>query len=183
MNESYEIYATRAESGEPATLGRLSSPVAQSTEHRPHTSDPTEEFGDQEYSARMGSRNTGNQKTVLYVDDNPRALRVLKSVLAGCGYKVVIAGNAGKASERMGRKAFDLVLLTYRLPRTISFKLAREIKRLSPGTPIILVSGHNLLAPEELTYVDACVGRRDSRQLADQDAATDRQDMRSVPLF
>jgi hypothetical protein len=64
-----------------------------------------------------------------------------------------------------------------------SFKLAREIKRLSPGTPIILVSGHNLLAPEELTYVDACVGRRDSRQLADQDAATDRQDMRSVPLF
>ena len=51
---------------------------------------------------------------------------MLKSVLAGCGYKVVIAGNAGKASERMGRKAFDLVLLTYRLPRMNSFKLARE---------------------------------------------------------
>jgi hypothetical protein len=35
MNESYETYATRAESGEPATLGRLSLPVAQSAEHRP----------------------------------------------------------------------------------------------------------------------------------------------------
>ena len=159
MNESYETYATRAESGEPATLGRLSLPVAQSVEHRPRTSDPTEEFGDQEYSARMGSRNTGNQETVLYVDDNPRALRVLTSVLAGCGYKVVIACNAGEASERIERNAFDLVLLTYRLPRIISFKLAQEIKRLSPGTPIILVSGHTLLAPEGLTYVDAYVGR------------------------
>lgn len=41
----------------------------------------------------------------------------------------------------------------------ISFKLARETKRLSPGTPIILISGHTLLVPEELTYVDAYVGK------------------------
>jgi CheY-like chemotaxis protein len=100
-----------------------------------------------------------NRQTVFYVDDNPRTLRVLTSVLEGCGYQVVIASNAGEALERMERKAVDLVLLTYRLPRMISFKLAREIKRLSPGTPIILVCGHTLLAPEELTYIDAYVGK------------------------
>ncbi len=107
----------------------------------------------------MESRKTRSQQTVFYVNDNPKALRVLTSVLEGCGYKVMTACNAGDALERMERNAFDLVLLTYRLPRLISFRLARNIKRLSPGTPIILVSGHTLLAPEELTYVDAYVGR------------------------
>jgi CheY-like chemotaxis protein len=68
---------------------------------------------------------------------------------------MVIACNTGEALERMERNAFGLVLLTYRLPRMISFKLAREIKRFSPGTPIILVSGHALVAPEELTCMDA----------------------------
>jgi CheY-like chemotaxis protein len=72
---------------------------------------------------------------------------------------MVIACHASEALERMERHAFGLVLLAFRLPRMISFKLARQIKRLSPGTPIILVSGHTLLAPEELTYVDAYVGK------------------------
>jgi CheY-like chemotaxis protein len=99
-----------------------------------------------------------NPRTVFYVDDNPKALRVLTSVLEGCGYKVVTACNSGEALERMERNAFDLVLLTYRLPRMIGFKLAREIKRFRPGTPIVLLSGYTLFAPEELTYVDAYVG-------------------------
>ena len=106
-----------------------------------------------------GKRKTTNRQTVFYVNDNPKALRVLTSVLEGCGLKVVTACNAGDALERMEQSAFNLVLLTYRLPRMISFKWAREIKRRSPGTPIILVSGHTLLAPDELTYVDAYVGK------------------------
>lgn len=96
-----------------------------------------------------------NPWTVFYVDGNPKALRVLTSVLEGCGYKVVTAYNFGEALERMERSAFDLVLLTYRLPRMIGVKLAREIKRFRPGTPIVLLSGYTLFAPEELTYVDA----------------------------
>lgn len=40
----------------------------------------------------------------------------------------------------------------------IDFKLL-EIDRLSPGTPVIVVSGYNLLAPEELPYVSAYAGK------------------------
>src|SRR5258708_203329 len=122
-------------------------------------SDPTEELSDQEYSATRGGPTETKRQPIFYVDDNPRALRVLTSVLEGCGYKMLIARNASEALERMEQNAFGLVLLTYRAPRMISFKLAREIKRLSPGTPIILVSGHTLVAPEELTHVDAYVGK------------------------
>jgi CheY-like chemotaxis protein len=122
-------------------------------------SDLTEELSAQEYSATSGGPTITKRQTVFYVDDNPRALRVLTSVLEGCGFKMLIACSTGEALERMEQSAFGLVLLTYRLPRMISFKLARGIKRLSPGTPIILLSGHTLVAPEELTYVDAYVGK------------------------
>ena len=57
------------------------------------------------------------------MDDNPRALRLLTSVLEGCGYKVVTACNADQVLERLARPAFDLVLLTYRLSRAISFQI------------------------------------------------------------
>ena len=100
-----------------------------------------------------------NQRTVFYMDDNPKSLRLLTSVLEGCGYKVVTACNAGDAFEQIEQTTFDLVLLAYRLPRMISLKLAREIKRLSPGTPVVLISGYALFAPEELSYVDVYVGK------------------------
>ena len=99
------------------------------------------------------------QRTVFYVDDSPKALRMLTSVLEGCGYKVVSAATAREASESMEQITFDLILLAYRLPRMISFKLARDIKRRSPGTPVILISGHTLWEPEELTHVDAYIGK------------------------
>src|SRR5258708_601542 len=159
MNELYQTCATRAESRKPTTQEILIASLPQRDAPRPHMSDLTEELGDQEYSATRGGPTITKRQTVFYIDDNPRALRVLTSVLEGRGYKMVIACNTGEALERMERNAFGLVLLTYRLPRMISFKLAREIKRLSPGTPIILVSGHTLMAPEEFAYIDAYVGK------------------------
>jgi CheY-like chemotaxis protein len=104
-------------------------------------------------------RKTRKPPTIFYVDDNPRALRMLTSVLEGCGYKVVTAGAAREALERMEQNTFDLILLAYRLPRMIGFKVAWDLKRRSPGTPVILISGRTLWKPEELTHVDAFVGR------------------------
>jgi CheY-like chemotaxis protein len=105
------------------------------------------------------SRKTKKQPSIFYADDNPRALRVLTSVLEGCGYKVIAAGTAREALESMEQNTFDLILLAYRLPRMISFRVARDLKRRSPGTPVILISGHTLWEPEELTHVDAYVGK------------------------
>jgi CheY-like chemotaxis protein len=105
------------------------------------------------------SRKTKKQPSIFYGDDNPRALRVLTSVLEGCGYKVIAAGTAREALESMEQNTFDLILLAYRLPRMIGFRVARDLKRRSPGTPVILISGHTLWEPEELTHVDAYVGK------------------------
>jgi CheY-like chemotaxis protein len=104
------------------------------------------------------ARRLTNQCTVLFVDDNPKAQRVLTFALEGNGYRVETASN-GKALERMKRTSSDLVLLTYRLPQMMSSTLPREIKQINPDIPIILLSGHTLLPSEEMTHVNAHVGK------------------------
>jgi CheY-like chemotaxis protein len=83
---------------------------------------------------------------------------MLASVLEGSGYKVVTTCNSDEAFQQMEETGFDLVLLAYRLPRITCFKLARLAKRLNAETPVVLISGYSIFAPEELTYVDAYVG-------------------------
>lgn len=104
------------------------------------------------------ARRATNQRTVLYVDDNPKAQRMLTFALVWTGYKVVTACN-GEALERMRQTSSDLVLVAYRMPQMIGSKLPREIKHINPDIPIILVSGHTLLPAEEMTYVNAYVGK------------------------
>jgi CheY-like chemotaxis protein len=106
---------------------------------------------------REQARRRKNQRTVFYVDDNPKALRILTFALEWAGYNVVTACNA-EALERMKQTSSDLVLLAYRTPQMIGSKLTRDIKQLNPDIPILLISGHRLLASEELTYVNAYVG-------------------------
>jgi CheY-like chemotaxis protein len=106
---------------------------------------------------REQARGRTNQRTVFYVDDNPKALRILTFALEWAGYKVVTACNA-EALERMKQTSSDLVLLAYRRPQMAGSKLTRDIKQLNPDVPIVLISGHTLLASEELTYVNAYVG-------------------------
>jgi CheY-like chemotaxis protein len=106
---------------------------------------------------REQARRRTNQRTVFYVDDNPKALRILTFALEWAGYKVITACNA-EALERMKQTSSDLVLLAYRTPQMIGSKLTRDIKQLNPDIPILLISGHTLLASEELIYVNAYVG-------------------------
>jgi CheY-like chemotaxis protein len=91
------------------------------------------------------------------VDDNPKAVKILTLVLEWAGYEVVTARNAD-ALERMKHTSSDLVLLAYRTPHMIGSKLTRDIKLLNPDIPILLISGHTVLASEELTYINAYVG-------------------------
>ncbi len=101
---------------------------------------------------------TTNQRTVLYVDDSPRAQRMLTFALEWAGYKVVTACNS-EALERMKQTLSDLELLAYRMPEMIGSKLPGEMRQIYPDIPIILVSGHTLLPSEEMTYVNSYVGK------------------------
>jgi CheY-like chemotaxis protein len=148
-----------AESGKTTNPGDIYLPCARSPDQPPTRVDPDEDSGNRKFHTGGGRWKTGNQRTVLYVDDNPKAVRMLKFVIEGSGYKVVTARDAGEALERMQQSGCDLVLVNYRMLKMIGSDPILAIKRFSPGTPVVLISGYALLPPQELSRVDAHVGK------------------------
>jgi two-component system, cell cycle sensor histidine kinase and response regulator CckA len=86
--------------------------------------------------------------TVLVVDDEPAVLQFICHALDAYGYKAVPAADARQALEavRNAGPVFDLVLSDVVMPGMHGPELAREIKRLSPATSILLMSGNAGLA-------------------------------------
>ena len=118
--------------------------------------------------------------TVLYVNDNPKSLRLLASILEDCGFTVKTAAAPWAAIELIHTHSLDLALLNYQLPDMTGAQLAQEIRGLDSSLPIILMSGLPSLSAGELAYVDAHIGRNSSiedlthlmRELVNQDRAT-----------
>ena len=96
--------------------------------------------------------------TVLYVDDNPRSSRLLTGVLEQSGFRVIAKNDPAEALALFRRRSFDLTLLDYEMPVMNGAHLAREIKLLTPGMPVVLISGRTQIAPAELEFVDAHFG-------------------------
>ena len=157
MNHFHLTEKAMAESGKTTNTGDIDLPYARSADLPPTSVDPDEDSGNRKSPTGGGRWKTGNQRTVLYVDDNPKAVRMLKFVIEGSGYKVVTARDAGEALERMQQSGSDLVLVNYRMLKMIGSDPILAVKRFSPGTPIVLISGYALLPPQELSRVDAHV--------------------------
>jgi CheY-like chemotaxis protein len=96
--------------------------------------------------------------TILYVDDNPRSSRLLAGVLEQCGFHVTAKTDPADAIALCKRATFDLALLDYEMPAMSGSQLAREIKSLIAGLPIILLSGRAELPAPDLEFVDAHFG-------------------------
>jgi len=159
MNDFRVPEKAMAESGKTTNTGHINAPYARSADEPPTRVDPDEDSGNLKFHTGGRRWKTGNQRTVLYVDDNPKAVRMLKFVIEGSGYKVLAARDAGEALEQMQQSGCDLILVNYRMLKMIGSDPILAIKRFSPGTPIVLISGYALLPPQELSHVDAHVGK------------------------
>jgi len=96
--------------------------------------------------------------TVLYVDDNPKSNRLLAGVLEECGFRMISKTDPLEALALCGRTSFDLALLDYEMPVMNGAQLAREIKRMMPEVPIVLISGRTSIPRAELEFVEAHFG-------------------------
>ncbi len=81
------------------------------------------------------------KKTILCVDDNEQALSIRKMMLETRGYRVLACNNGEQALEAFRRGGIDLVLTDLIMPGVDGSRLIEEIKRLSPQTPAVLISG------------------------------------------
>lgn len=112
---------------------RLLFPLADTAAGRSATADHPAEY-------------RGQPLRILYIDDEPMLREGVKAVLEGDGHTVTCAGDGAagvealRAAQRRG-VPFQMVVTDLGMPRMDGREVAWEVKRLSPGTPVILLSG------------------------------------------
>ncbi len=80
---------------------------------------------------------------VLLIDDNPVQLRVRETVLRGAGFQVSIATTAESALAvlRTAGKKFGVIVTDHVLPGKSGADFVRELRKVDPTTPVVVVSG------------------------------------------
>lgn len=80
------------------------------------------------------------EQTILIVDDDPKIRTLLRNVFQDDGFRVLEADNSEKALQIVMEKPVSLVTLDIHLGAEDGFDLAREIRRVSKVS-IIMVTG------------------------------------------
>ncbi len=81
-------------------------------------------------------------RSVLLVEDHEGTRITLAGVVEREGCKVTSVASAGAAREKIRDEEFDLVITDLRLPDGDGMEILEETKRLSAGSPVIIITGH-----------------------------------------
>jgi DNA-binding response OmpR family regulator len=105
---------------------------------------------------------------ILCIDDDRQVREALKEMLVQNGHQVQTCADGEEAlavfqsSMAPGKGGFDLVITDLGMPHMDGKVLARKVKELSPGTPVILLSGWGNfmnLNGERPEYIDCLMGK------------------------
>ncbi|HUJ70688.1 MAG TPA: ATP-binding protein [Verrucomicrobiae bacterium] len=78
---------------------------------------------------------------VLVVEDEPQVRDIEAEYLRGDGHAVETAENGRQALERFKHGQFDVVVADRAMPEMNGDRMTAAIKQMSPGTPILMVTG------------------------------------------
>ncbi|HZQ21278.1 MAG TPA: response regulator [Terriglobales bacterium] len=92
--------------------------------------------------------------TVLCVDDEDGQLKVRKLLLESQGYRVLTATSGAEGISLFRSDHIDAVVLDYWMAGMTGVAVARELKKTSPNTPIIILSAYVQLPDEALGVAD-----------------------------
>jgi PAS domain S-box-containing protein len=100
---------------------------------------------------------------VLCVDDEPSGLNLRQLILERKGYVVSTARTASEGLAFFKARDFDLVVTDHLLGRDTGTAMAKEMKRLRPFVPIIVLSG-TTDTPEGIEIADAFLSKAEGPQ-------------------
>lgn len=78
---------------------------------------------------------------ILVVDDDALVRWSLERSLAGAGHQVMTATDGLDAVTRLDEGSFDIVITDMQMPRMGGGELLSEVKKRSPATQVIILSG------------------------------------------
>ncbi|MCH2204613.1 MAG: response regulator [Lentisphaerales bacterium] len=96
---------------------------------------------------------------ILIVDDEPQIQMLISAILEEKGYKTEICDSGEKALKMMEDIEFNLVLLDLNLPGLNGIEVSEKIKKNSPNTPIIFITG--LTTAEAMSLEAECKSKDD----------------------
>jgi len=79
---------------------------------------------------------------LILAEDEPHAAEAVADYLARKGYRLSVASDGLAALERHREDPADLVITDVRMPKLGGLELIRELRRDTPGLPVVLMSGH-----------------------------------------
>ena len=79
---------------------------------------------------------------ILVVDDTPKNIQVISSVLQAQGYSIGFATNGKKALESVGKNNFDLILMDVMMPEMDGFEACKILKSdaATASIPLIFIT-------------------------------------------
>jgi DNA-binding NtrC family response regulator len=85
-----------------------------------------------------------NSFKILVVDDNRSLADALADVFEAKGYQPTLAFDGVQAVEKVKEAAFDCVLMDIKMPRMSGVDAFKEIKKIAPSTPVILMTAYSV---------------------------------------
>jgi CheY-like chemotaxis protein len=119
----------------------------------PRVDQPAETLDAEKTSDRV-QRGT---ETVLLVEDEPQLRQLTSSVLAHCGYKMLVAGGPeeGLAIFKANLRDIRLLITDVVMPGMNGRQLAAEILKVSPKVQVLYISGYTSNAIVHYGVLDA----------------------------
>lgn len=96
---------------------------------------------------------------VLCIDDNQDVLECERAFLETFGYAVLTAPSGDKGLELASIYSIDVVVLDYFMPKMNGHQVARELRRLRPQAPIILLTDGQGVPEPAMSLADALVAK------------------------
>ena len=100
------------------------------------------------------------KNNILYIEDNPDNMLLVKRVLVASGYTVLEAENGLKGVDTAENQDVDLILLDINLPDIDGYEVARRLrsssKRILSSTPIIAITANALKGDAEKALDAGC---------------------------
>ena len=86
--------------------------------------------------------NAHTSARILVVDDDDDVRIAAAAIIEELGYSVVAVDRAPEALDLIRDQRFDLVITDVMMPVMNGVELAREVKRLRPGVPVLFATGY-----------------------------------------
>ena len=82
------------------------------------------------------------QIKILIADDDSSMRMALSESLESCGFEVETAENGADALHKFEKGKFEIVVTDMRMPKMTGMDVLRGVKRISPKTPVILITAY-----------------------------------------